>query len=386
MRNSFVLFLGIVIIIYCAINYYIGLRGWQTLSKLVPFLNGKFYWIVFWVLASSYIIGRFIRNFLPYSVSSILTLIGSYWLGIMFYSFLIVLLIDLVRLFNKAFGLITINTISSLNIVQIIGIAAIAIIASIMAYGTWSAKSPKVAHYDITIAKQAGNLKTLHIVALSDIHLGVVVDAKQIKKAASIINDLKPDLVLLAGDTVDEDIDIFKEKDMAELFSGIKSKMGNYAILGNHEYISGHTDEAIHYIEKSGFKVLRDNYVKINDDFYLIGRDDKSGERMAGRPRKNLNELLKDVDKSLPAILLDHQPSNLSEPQENGVDLQISGHTHGGQLFPIELITRKIFEDDYGYLKKGNLQVIVSSGFGTWGPPVRIGSRAEVVDIIVRFK
>ncbi|HEX3032482.1 MAG TPA: metallophosphoesterase, partial [Bacillota bacterium] len=96
--------------------------------------------------------------------------------------------------------------------------------------------------------------------------------------------------------------------------------------------------------------------------------------------------LLTGVDKRLPIILLDHQPAHLEESAANGVDVQLSGHTHRGQLFPINWITRNVFEVDWGYLRKGGLQVIVSSGFGTWGPPIRIGSRAEVVELTLRFQ
>ncbi|WP_407313306.1 hypothetical protein [Desulfosporosinus sp. SB140] len=91
------------------------------------------------------------------------------------------------------------------------------------------------------------------------------------------------------------------------------------------------------------------------------------------------------VDHSLPIILMDHQPSHLEEPVGQGVDLQLSGHTHAGQLFPIRLITSRIFEDDWGYLRKGNFQLIVSSGYGTWGPPIRVGNTPEIVDITMTF-
>ncbi len=109
------------------------------------------------------------------------------------------------------------------------------------------------------------------------------------------------------------------------------------------------------------------------------------GARFDGVPRQDLKTLLQGVDRSLPIILMDHQPLQLEEPAEQGVNLQLSGHTHGGQIFPIQFITRRIFEKDWGLLRKNDFQLIVSSGYGTWGPPLRLGNTPEVVDIMIKF-
>lgn len=123
----------------------------------------------------------------------------------------------------------------------------------------------------------------------------------------------------------------------------------------------------------------------MDDSFYIIGRDDLSGKRHNGHPRKPLGELLESLDRSLPLIVMDHQPARLEEAEAAGIDLQVSGHTHRGQMFPNHLVTRRTWELDWGYLRKGATQIIVSLGFGTWGPPVRIGNTPEVVSIRVRF-
>lgn len=139
------------------------------------------------------------------------------------------------------------------------------------------------------------------------------------------------------------------------------------------------------YLEGAGVNVLRDRWLKVAGSFYVIGRDESSKARFTGEKRLDLQDLLKGVDNSLPLILLDHVPSQLQEAQAQGIDLQLSGHTHRGQLFPNQFITSKIFEDDWGLLRKGNYQIIVSSGFGTWGPPIRVGNKPEIVDITMRF-
>jgi len=131
--------------------------------------------------------------------------------------------------------------------------------------------------------------------------------------------------------------------------------------------------------------VLRDSSVKVADSFYIVGREDKYYEMISGNKRAEIWELMQGLELELPVILLSHQPVNLEEAKNAGVDLQLSGHTHKGQFFPFNFITRNIFEVDYGYLRTGNLQVIVSTGAATWGPPIRIGSSSEVVDILVNF-
>ncbi|MDD3364709.1 MAG: metallophosphoesterase, partial [Syntrophomonas sp.] len=125
---------------------------------------------------------------------------------------------------------------------------------------------------------------------------------------------------------------------------------------------------------------------EVANGFYVVGRDDASRHRFNGSERLELSTLMADLDKNkLPIMLMDHEPFNLDVSEKEGVDLQFSGHTHLGQLFPNNYITRAIYEQDWGYLRKNNFQAIVSCGFGTWGPPIRIGNRPEIVNVLVHF-
>ena len=155
---------------------------------------------------------------------------------------------------------------------------------------------------------------------------------------------------------------------------------------GNHDEMGRSVEEIVKTFKASGINVLRDKAILINNSFYVIGRDDISQESQTKIKRKDLSDIIKDLDKSRPLILMDHQPRDFADTQKNGIDLQVSGHTHRGQLFPANLITNLIFEIDYGYLQKDNSNFIVSSGYGTWGPPIRIGSRSEIVEIDIDFK
>jgi predicted MPP superfamily phosphohydrolase len=201
----------------------------------------------------------------------------------------------------------------------------------------------------------------------------------------SVINSLNPDVVLMAGDIIDESVKPFVEQQMGETLKLLKSKYGVYSVLGNHEYIGENGEQAVIELGKAGVQVLRDKTVKIGNSFYIVGRDDPSGERFSSEERKQLSALLGNIDSSLPIIVLDHRPTSLQEAKKSGADLQLSGHTHNAQIFPGQLITGIIYEKDYGYMKEGGFQLIVSSGYGTWGPPVRVGSISEIVDINLNF-
>ena len=383
MNPFFFLVGGVIFIIYGGLNYYIGLRGWQALFSFVPFLIPKVYWTFFWLLSWSYLFSRLSQKFLPTVLYEGLIRIGAYWLAFMFYFLLVITTLDLLNLLDRIHHLVPVEIKQSFN--PSLGLVVFILVVGIVSYGAWNARHPRVNHYDVSIAKQAGSLKQLHVVMVSDVHLGTIINNSYLTKMVTSINQLRPDLVLLAGDVFDENIETVNKQQMADSFRKLSAPNGVFAILGNHEYISGNAEETIKYLGEAGVKVLRDSSQEIAGSFYLVGRDDRSGARLNGVKRQDLKTLLQGVNHSLPILLMDHQPLQLAEPVEQGVDLQLSGHTHAGQLFPIEFITQRIFEDDWGYLRKGNFQLIVSSGYGTWGPPIRVGNTPEIVDITIKF-
>jgi predicted MPP superfamily phosphohydrolase len=250
--------------------------------------------------------------------------------------------------------------------------------------GFINAVIPAVREYDITINKTAGDIKNLKIAAVSDIHLGSIIRKRSIKKLSGMLEQERPDVIFLLGDIVDGELGPVLRGDLLKYFKGPETADGLFAITGNHEFIGG-ADRTIPYIESKGITVLKDEIVNLPGGIQLIGRLDRDSRRFYGKDRLPLSDLMKDIDHSRPVIVLDHQPFNLEETEKNGVDLQLSGHTHNGQFWPLNYITRKIYELSYGYLRKGNTQIIVSSGFGLWGPRVRSGSRSEMVVINVDF-
>jgi predicted MPP superfamily phosphohydrolase len=149
-------------------------------------------------------------------------------------------------------------------------------------------------------------------------------------------------------------------------------------VTGNHEYIGG-ADEACRYLEEHGIRVLRDSVVTLPDGLQIVGREDRAMRQFAGRARKSLNDLLSGLDSSKPVLMMDHQPFQLEEVSRAGVDVQLSGHTHHGQIWPLNYITGAMYEISRGYRRIGRTHFYVSSGAGTWGPPVRLGNTPEIV-------
>jgi len=375
-------FFSIFMIIYGFSNYYIALRGWQALYTVSK--SGALLWVAGVALLSLlFIIGRFVDGRLPYSVTKAIMLGGSFWMAAWFYFLLLFASFDLLRLLSKLpfWPSMVWSGWSNRFFLASIGLVLVLLI-----WGSWNAWHPVVRRYDLVLPQKSSSLNELHVVAVSDIHLGWVVDSRRLDQLVDRIRDLNPDAVFLVGDVIDEGIDPAAEYLIPQALIKLQAPLGAFAVLGNHEYISRQADRLKPYFLKGGVSLLRDESVKVADAFYLVGRDDRSGTTFNGGPRRELSALLAGIDpESLPVIVLDHQPFNLHEAQSQGVDLQISGHTHLGQIFPNQFITGAIYECDWGYLRKENLQVLVSSGYGTWGPPIRIGNRPEILDIHITF-
>jgi predicted MPP superfamily phosphohydrolase len=381
--SSFIIFLSIVLLVYGSLNYYIFIRGWQAIPRISLLRTN--YLILFLILSSSFFAGRILERYYPSIFSDILVWIGSFWLGAILYFFLIIIFLDILRLINNSFpffpAFATFDYLKTKSAVLMISILAVFVL---LGFGFINAKNPVIKELKLNVNKSAGNLKVLNIVMASDIHLGTIIGKNRLKEIVDKINGLNADIVLLPGDIVDEDVAPVIRNDIGSILIRIKSKYGTYAVTGNHEYIGG-VEPAVNYLSEHNINILRDSVLKIDDSFYLVGREDRSISSFAGKKRKELSALLSETDKSLPIILMDHQPFGLDSAVKNGIDMQISGHTHNGQLFPINLIEKFIFELSSGYLKKEQTHFYVSTGVGTWGPPVRIGNRPEIVNIKVLF-
>jgi predicted MPP superfamily phosphohydrolase len=219
----------------------------------------------------------------------------------------------------------------------------------------------------------------------SDLHLSPIDGERLLSKIIDKINSVNPDIILFAGDIVDDKAVILKDRGIGESFKKLKPKYGIYSITGNHEFIND-VEPSVKFMEEYGMKILRDNYELVDSSFYVVGREDVVMKQFTGKTRKTLKELTSTIDFNHPTILLDHTPVKLEQAENNGIDLQFSGHTHHGQIWPGNIITNLIYEVSWGYKKKGITHYYVTSGAGTWGPPVRTGSKSEIVNIVIQFK
>jgi uncharacterized protein len=379
-RYQMILFFSIVLTIYSLANIYIFMKGYRALPVLHN--NRLIYSLTFFVLAAIFIFAKFLESRHSSVITDILNIIGGFWLAFMLYGFLFFLLSDIVLAVLKITG--GIGGENVLLFRKWSFILTVAFSALLIAGGFINAIIPVVTKYDITINKPAGEVKNLRIAAVSDIHLGSIIRKRSLKKLSGILAELHPDLVLLLGDIVDGELGPVLRGDLLKYFTAPESNDGLFAITGNHEFIGG-GNRTIPYIESKGIRVLKDEVVTLKGGIQLIGRIDKDSFRFYRKERLSLEKLMEQVDTLKPVILLDHQPFHLNETAKRGIDLQLSGHTHNGQMWPLNYVTGWIYELSYGYLKKGNTHFIVSSGYGLWGPRVRSGSRSEVLLIDIKF-
>ena len=382
MRNiQFIVFFSIVIAVYSLLSYYIYSKGLQVFP---PGTTGRtWYKIIFLFLASSYIISRFLERLWLSTVSDVFMWIGSFWLAAFFYLILIVIVIDLVRLINLVLPIIP-SIAKTLAFQKTLFWSIVGSVSVLLLAGFVNSLNPRIKKLELTIDKKVEGIEELNIAFASDIHLGTIIGPRRTNQIVKKINNLNADLILLGGDIVDEDLAPVIRNNLGDSLKKLSAPLGVLGITGNHEYIGG-ADKAVKYLKEHGITMIQDSVILLEDQIYIVGREDRDKRNFAGESRKGLKQVMKDVNKSLPIILLDHQPFELDLKEELGVDLTLSGHTHHGQMWPLNYITKAIFEVSWGYKRKGNTHVYVSSGVGGWGPPIRIGNRPEIVLIRIKF-
>lgn len=373
-------FFLVVLTIYTLANVYLFYKGYNALPVLKE--NKFIYAIIFFILAAVFIVAKFLESRHSSILTDILNVTGGFWMAFMLYGFLFFLAGDIILLVLKLTGITGHEGAAVFRKWAFIG--TVGLTALLIIIGFFNAVTPVTREYNITVNKSADSLSSLRIAAVSDIHLGSTIRKRSIKLLSERLKELRPDVVFLLGDIVDGEIGPVLRGDLLKYFTCPTCMNGLYAITGNHEFIGG-GDRTIPYIESKGIRVLKDEVVTLRGGIQVIGRIDRDSRRFYGKERKPLSELVSLADTTKPMILLDHQPFHLDETAKHGIDLQLSGHTHNGQMWPLNHITERIYELSYGYLKKGSTNFIVSSGYGLWGPRVRLGSRSEILLINMTF-
>jgi uncharacterized protein len=377
------LFFTIFFTLYTALNYYIFIRGWQALSS-VAFLR-PYYLVAFIFVAYGYIFSKLLYKYLPPLVYDIWLGVGAIWFAFLVYFILFLVGLDIIRLVESFFHFLPQFIYNNFEQTKkMTALVIIGVVGLIVFFGNLNKRDITIRTLEFQLPKGDGKLNELNIVAASDIHLSPIDGERLLERIIDKMNSLNPDIILLSGDIVDDKAEVLEERKIGESFRKLNPKYGVYTINGNHEFING-IDSSVHYAEHLGMKVLRDESMLIDSSFYIIGREDVSMNSFRGTKRKTLEEILSSINSNYPKILLDHTPVKLEQAEKNGIDLQFSGHTHHGQIWPANIITNMIYEVSWGYLKKGKTHYYVTSGAGTWGPPVRTGSKSEIVNIKIKF-
>lgn len=390
--------------IYLLLNLYI-LRWaylWMgTCHSILRTLGFRLIFAVIYVLLStSLLTGFLIKN--PKSLHRMLKITGNYFLGIFLYTLVIILLADFGRILLKY--VFHASWIHSRTAFTVAGAICALLILLLSACGIFHAKYIKTTSYDVIINKTIPERTSMKVVLLADTHFGYNVGVLHARELVRKINKQKPDLVCIAGDIFDNEYDAIRNPEKLEkTLRGIKSTYGVYACWGNHdlneEILAGftfkHKDGDLSdikdphmkkFLEDSNIHILEDESVLINDQFYVIGRKDASLTEKIHETRKAPAQLTEKLDRDKPIIMIDHQPKELQELADAGVDLDLCGHTHDGQTFPGNFTIKLMWENPCGLLSKDNMTNITTSGAGVWGPAMRIGTDSEICSINIQLK
>jgi predicted MPP superfamily phosphohydrolase len=369
------MFHTMITLAYIIPNIYVFLRIWQL---FIGKDNKLHYVLIYLFLASFYPVSNLFSEDSAGLIAQLFSTIGNYILPFYLYLFLSVLAFDVFLLINLIFKLIPSDKIKSKRFRQACLSSIIVLSVSVTIAGIINFNSIRTSEYKIEVPRKSSDIKNLRIALTADFHLKEGLNINFVERFAMKIAEINPDIMIFGGDIVEGDREDENLKAFEKLLSEINTKYGVYGVLGNHEYYGGQDKGS--FFDKAGIKVLCDTIITINNSFFLAGRYDSHFGA-----RKTIDDLLKTVTDTLPLILIDHRPTDINKVSKTYVDVQMSGHTHHGQLFPINLITRKVYELSWGHLKKGNTHFFVTSGIRLWGPPVRTVGKSEIMVIDIAF-
>ena len=388
--------------LYIALHLYIFRWLLRWMSSCSHHFKKKWIRLVLGLLYLFFAMSFVTAFFMPQcSLKRTVKLIGNYWLGFTLYMAFVIIIADLLRLLLKRSKRVDQQKLRSRRTFVINGAVCMALILGIGIYGIVNARIVHTTPYEITIDKDGGNFQDMKVVLVADLHLGYNIGVSQITKMVDKINAEDPDLVVIAGDIFDNEYEALEDPDaLIALFRQIRSRYGIYACYGNHDInekiLAGFTFSSKNkkesdprmdeFLQLAGVQLLRDEAVLINDSVYLYGRPDAEKVGRGISRRKTPKELVNGMDLKKPVIVLDHEPRQLEELNQAGVDLDLCGHTHDGQLFPGNITIHLFWKNPYGYRKVGNAHQIVTSGVGLFGPNMRVGTKAEIVVVNVDFR
>ena len=362
-------------LLYLLPNIYVYFR----VKRLLPSSGyKKVFTLVYIFLALAFPITERLSHNADFFARKYFLIIGYYSLPYLLYLFLVVLSLDLLLGLNLLLKAISKETTRGrvFRTVHILILPAVPLAIVIM--GSLNYSHIKINEYRIEVLQKSSATTHLKVALIADFHLRELTSKRFMPGFVAKVNSLAPDLVVIPGDVLEGDRRDEGTAEFESQFRQIRAKHGVYASLGNHES-HGETSK-LNFFKNANIHVLPDTMVMIDHSFYLGGRND----RHFGS-RKTLPELLKEASENLPILLLDHRPADLEAVSHSSVDVQFSGHTHNGQLFPFNFMAKREYELSWGHKKKGNTHFFVTCGIQGWGPPVRTAGVSEIMLINIDF-
>jgi uncharacterized protein len=370
------MFHTIITLAYIIPNIYVFVR----LGQLFVNKGYKLYYTLIYLLVALIypVTSLFTGREVGYVVGNLATISG-YILPFYLYLFLSLLLFDILLLINRLARIVPTDKLKTTNF-KVAGLSAILVISiGVVIAGSYNFNTIQVTEYQVNTPRKSAKIDHLRICFVADFHLKNGVNVHYVEQVAAQILKINPDLMIFGGDIVEGSKEDASLEKFEEILREIHPRYGVFAIFGNHEFY-GRQGKG-QFFEKAGMRLINDQVVVIDSSFNLVGRYDSQY-----RERKSLAELMRSVKVSLPVILIDHRPTELEQIGRAGVDISFSGHTHDGQLFPLNLILRNMYPLVWGHKKFSNTDSFVTSGIRLWGPPVRTVGKSEIVVVEVRFK
>ncbi len=372
------IFFGVIVGLTFGTHYYL----WARLIRdpMLPSPWRQVATVALIVLAFSIPASMMAWRVLPRNVAIPVSWVGYIWMGSMFLLLVLLWGGELARWsWVKYASMTSIDGGRREFLAQLLAGGAGALGLALSGWGVWSAVRPvEVKRVPVTLRKLPSSMSGLRLVQLSDVHVGLTIGREFVEDVVRKVNALEPDIVAITGDLIDGSVDDLGAA-VAPL-GDIEASLGTYFVTGNHEYYSG-ADSWLEFLDGLGIRALRNERVELEkngESIHLAGVDDWTAHQFGNGHGADVRRALHGRDEAKPVILLAHQPVQFEEAREHGVDLQISGHTHGGQIFPFGVLTRLVQPFLSGLHRRGDSQIYVSSGTGYWGPPMRIAAPAEI--------